>query len=666
MASDRGLAGHAGLADSQFHALAETAPDAIVTADAANRIAYFNPAAERMFGRPAASALGEPLDVLMPERLRSAHQAGLARYVETGRGPLVGTTVEVVGLDGEGREFPIELSLGSTGAGRERTFTAVIRDVSERKRRERHVAARLAVTRALAASTSAAATAQRIVEDLGRELGCDVGQLWMKGDGRLSVRHVWQADPPATDAFVTTSAGLTFAPGEGLPGAVAADGEPRWVEEMASHPGVIRQAEVRAAGIRSGIWLPLVAEGEVIGVVELLSLELLREDEALRDLLITVAAQVGEHIQRLEAQQARDEARATFANAFRHAPIGMALVDAEGRWTAVNPALSRLTGRSAGELLAQRFEDIAHPDDLEADRALVSRALAGEIDTYELEMRCLKRSGDVLWVRTSASIVRQPGNPYFIVQIQDVSAAREAAELRERTAEALRRSNTELAQFAHVAAHDLRTPLRTISGFADVLLQGEPQGLPAEAQEQVGMIRASADQASDLLDHLLSYALATGGDPERVDLELREVVDDVLRTMHADIAGRDAQVTVGELPRVTADRIQLAQVLQNVLGNAVKFTPADRMPQIGVTARREGDMVCITVADNGVGIDSREADALFTMFRRGSRSGRFSGSGIGLAICAKIVAAHGGRLWVEPNEPEGSRFHLTVPGDDSA
>ena len=659
MTSDATTGGEARLRDAEFRAVAETAPDAIITADAGNQIAYFNPAAERMFALSAAAALGRPLDILIPERLRAAHRAGLDRFVSTGKGALVGTTVEVIGLDAHGREFPVELSLGTTGAGAERMFTAVIRDVTERKRRERHLAAQLAVTRALASAGSAAETGEMIVQELAQELGCDVGMLWTEDRGRLTVRHAWQADPTTTASLVDASTALTFGPGEGVPGAVAASGRPHWIEDAPQAPAFRRREAAVAAGVRSGIWLPLPSEHGVIGVIELFARVVVPVDDALRDLLMTVASQVGEHVRRLEAQEALDEARTRFASAFTHAPTGMALVAADGRWLEVNPALCRLTGYDADHLLTMRFDDITHPEDLAADRALVAQTLAGDIDSYDLEKRYVRASGEAFWARLSVSIVRHPRAPYFISHIQDVSAAHEAVELRERTAEVLRRSNVELERFAQIAAHDLRTPLLTITGFAGLLLRSGD--LPEAAREQIGMIRDSARNADALLGHLLTYARATSGEPGREPLDPRAVVEDVLQTLHAEIDRRGADVRAGDLPPVVANRIQLAQIVQNLVGNAIKFTPEDRRPIVTVDAERDGDVVRFTITDNAIGVDPTEADALFTMFRRGARSRKFAGSGIGLAVCAKIVADHGGQLWVEPSDGDGSRFRFTLP-----
>ena len=649
------------LDESQFRALAETTPDAIVMGDTSGRMSYVNPAAERLFARRAQDMVGRPISLLMPSRLAPAHHAGFERFIRTGTGRIVGTTVEVVGARSDGHEFPIELSLGTTGTGAARTLTAVIRDITDRRRAERHLAAQLAVTGVLAGPHTAAETVPRIVEELTRALAWDVGLLWLDTDGVLTVRHDWQADPEATGAFVRASRGIRLASGRGLPGAALAAGGPVWLDDLGSTTGLIPERAATVGGLRGGIALPLLTEGRAIGVIECFTHEHAPVDRDLRDLLMTVASQVTEHVQRLEAEEHLEEARTRLRAAFEHAPIGMALVAADGRWISANPALCRITGYAEAELLSRTFADITHPDDLEADAALARRVLAGELDSYELDKRYVRPSGDLVWVRLSVSVVRHPGAPYFIAQIQDITDARRADELRARSAAELERSNAALEDLAHIAAHDLRTPLQTISGFTELLLRRHGAALPGEAEEFAQLILQSARRSGELLDHLLEYARAGGAAGIREAVEVGAVVAEVLATLRAQVDARAAEVDVGPLPSVAADRVQLAQVLQNLLANAVKFTPAARRPTVRITGAREGDMVRISVADRGIGIDPEQAGGFFAMFARGEAGEDFEGTGIGLAVCSRIVAAHGGRLWADPAPGGGSVFSFTLP-----
>jgi signal transduction histidine kinase len=151
-----------------------------------------------------------------------------------------------------------------------------------------------------------------------------------------------------------------------------------------------------------------------------------------------------------------------------------------------------------------------------------------------------------------------------------------------------------------------------------------------------------------------------------VPVDPRAIVDQVLVGLGAEVEAREAEVVVGELPGVVADQVQLAQVLQNLMANAIKFTPPERRPEVEVSGRREEDMVVLSVADRGIGVEPGESGEVFGMFRRGSATGRYDGSGIGLAVAAKVVSAHGGRLWVEPRPGGGSIFSFTLAASREA
>ena len=370
----------ASLDDSQFRALADTAPDAIITGDAAGTIAYVNAAAARLFAHQPADMIGAPITMLIPERLRDAHRAGLSRFVRTGRGRIVGTTVELAAVRADGHEFPIELSLGTTGEGPARILTAVIRDLTDRRRRERHLAAQLAVTTVLAGPQSAAETAPRIVEELTRALGWDVGMLWLlEQDSRLRLRHAWQLDVEATKDLTRVSAEFELEAGQGLPGLTLAAGAPVWHDDIGTAEGFLRADEARVAGLHSSICLPLMAGGRVLGVIECFARERMPVDDRLRDLLMTVASQVGEHLQRLEAQERLEEARARFTNGLR------ARAHRDGAGERGWPLAGRQSGavppdRVRARRSARRDVRRHHPPGRSAGRYRAGRAGAGRRD----------------------------------------------------------------------------------------------------------------------------------------------------------------------------------------------------------------------------------------------------------------------------------------------
>lgn len=238
--------------------------------------------------------------------------------------------------------------------------------------------------------------------------------------------------------------------------------------------------------------------------------------------------------------------------------------------------------------------------------------------------------------------------------------AREAA-----LAEELSRSNRELEEFAYIASHDLQAPLRRITGFAQLLAERYKGKLDREADDYIDRIQASTTRMQRLIQDLLTYSRAGSKELERSRVDSARVLREVLADLETSIKEAGAEVKTGLMPVLTADAGQLARLLQNLVGNAVKFRAPDRPPRVRVWAAREGGEWVFSVADNGIGIETKFASDVFKMFRRLHSTSAYPGTGIGLAVARKIVERHGGRIWVESEPGQGSTFHFTL-GPQSA
>jgi signal transduction histidine kinase len=231
----------------------------------------------------------------------------------------------------------------------------------------------------------------------------------------------------------------------------------------------------------------------------------------------------------------------------------------------------------------------------------------------------------------------------------------------------LERSNDDLERFAYVASHDLSEPLRTIGGFGGLIDRRYGERLDEEGRAMLGHITAGAARLQALIDGLLSYARVSTAPRHVESVDLDEVAREVLSGIAPAVAERDAQIDVQPLPSVEGERGQLAQLLQNLILNAVKFTADDVTPQVAISARSIHDGRWeIRIADNGVGIAPEQVDRIFEMFQRGTADRTRAGTGIGLALCLRIVERHGGRIRVEPNEGGGSSFVFDLPGTPGA
>ena len=315
------------------------------------------------------------------------------------------------------------------------------------------------------------------------------------------------------------------------------------------------------------------------------------------------------------------------------------------------------------------LDEITHADDLEAERPLREELLTGEIPNYQLEKRVVRRDGGVVWVMLNASTVHDSsGNLlYRIAQVEDISERKRAqaslgrahAELERRAAE-LERSNADLQQFAYAASHDLSEPLRMVSSYVQLLGRRYEGKLDSDADEFIHFAVEGVARMQALIDGLLMYSRAGTSDYAIGPVDCSEIVASTLTMMQTTLAETSADVAVDPLPIVEADPTQLAQLFQNLIANAIKFV-ADGPPRIHISVQQEDSGWHFSVADNGIGIDPGHAERIFNVFQRLHGRGEYAGSGIGLAICKRIVERHHGKIWVEAGPEGGSIFNFTIP-----
>ena len=232
------------------------------------------------------------------------------------------------------------------------------------------------------------------------------------------------------------------------------------------------------------------------------------------------------------------------------------------------------------------------------------------------------------------------------------------AELRQRESE-LSRSNAELEQFAYLASHDLQEPLRIISSYCELLQTRYSEKLDDEGIQFLEFAVDGSDRMRSLIDDLLRYSRVGRGEIEQKPVTLADAVDTATASLSAAIAENDATVSYENLPVVSGDAGLLAQVFQNLIGNAIKFR-ADDPPEIRISASRDNGQWTISVSDNGIGIDPQFAERVFRMFQRLHGRDAYPGNGLGLALCQRIVVRHGGTIWMAPSQTAGTTVCFTL------
>lgn len=450
---------------------------------------------------------------------------------------------------------------------------------------------------------------------------------------------------------------------------------------------VVLQRAVSHAIEKAHLQLLLESQGQALEHAHIgLEQRILQRTTELRQMNATL---YHETVVRRQAETALRASEERFRRAFNDAAVGMALMAPDGRFLRVNEALCEIVGYTAQELLGLTFQAITHPEDISIHEVAMQQAMRRTPRRYQVEKRYRHKEGRIVWAQVNGSVMQDAqGNVlYIIAQVQDISARKHTEEalfilnheledrVQERTSalqkseERLRRMlvkyariNGDLKQFAYICAHDLQEPVRMISLYTQLLVEQYPQHLDATAAEFMRFLVEGTARLHDLLDDLLTYTeLETDAQPAAaIDCEalLQQVLD--APSLQDSIRTTAANITHDPLPSVRGDARQLSLVFLHLLKNALTFrTTVPPRVHVGVSAT-DGDWL-FTVRDNGIGIAPQHAERIFYIFERLHPRDWYSGTGMGLPICKKVVERHGGHIWVKSEVGRGSTFSFTLP-----
>lgn len=360
------------------------------------------------------------------------------------------------------------------------------------------------------------------------------------------------------------------------------------------------------------------------------------------------------------SNQALVESEGLYHSLVEHVPVSVYRIDLEGRLTFGNSAYQKDLGRPLEGLLGKTVFDLFPKTEASKYDADDQKVIETHAPIHAVEDHYVR--GNRLYVEVlKCPVFDHEGH---LVGVQglywDVTARKQAEEQSRKTMKELERSNMDLRQFAGVASHDMHAPLRWIVKLSTMLQEKYANQLDASGRESLGVILTSAEHMQELINDLLAHSRVGTSHKPLEAIDCASAVSKANSNLAFSIEESDAQIQVARLPTVMANKVELVQLFQNLIGNAIKYR-GEAAPRIDVSAESQGEHWLFRVKDNGIGVPERYREKIFEAFKRLHSEDNYPGTGIGLATCKKIVEGLDGKIWVESGESEGSVFLFTVP-----
>lgn len=366
---------------------------------------------------------------------------------------------------------------------------------------------------------------------------------------------------------------------------------------------------------------------------------------------------------RAEYEKELSSTKAMFEGLFEFAPDAIVVVNRAGRIVQVNKQTERLFGYTREELLKEDH-DLLIPDRFKAKHFVDRAGYASEPRIRQmgtgLELYGRKKDGDEFPVDISLGPLQTMGEFVVLAVVRDFTERKKSLENLKRALADLQHANDNLESFTYSISHDLRTPLRFIRGYADMILGEHGDMLNEEARRKFKIIQDSVDRMDQLVLGTLALSRAGRQEINRADLDMKAIAQVVTHELLQTADQKTPEIIIHDLPHAWGDQVLIRQVFANLLSNAFKFTREREHPKIEVSGHSNSEII-YSIKDNGAGFDMSHADRLFDLFQRLHGEDQFEGIGAGLSIVKRIIERHGGRVWAEGKVNEGATFYFALP-----
>jgi PAS domain S-box-containing protein len=644
-------------------AIVDSSDDAIISKDLGGRITSWNQGAERLYGYTTAEAVGKSIMIVVPPDRQEEEREILARLQ---RGERV-DHFETIRRRKDGAQVDVSLTISPlrNRLGEIIGVSKIARDITAQKRAEEAIRTLNAhLTEDLTAMTRMQQLSTRLIQsggipellseilDAGLEItAADMGNIQLLDDaGRLRIVAHRGFDAAFLEFFGDVHDGVAAC------GSALQKGERVIVEDVAGSPlfaATPARDAMLAAEARAVQSTPLVSRsGKVLGMFSTHNRRPKRPTERELRILDLLARQAADLIERKRGEEVRSQLSAIV----EASGDAIYTYDLHGTIQTWNRAAEELYGFSPDEIIGRSSDTIVPPDRRDELHEII--AAAGNVADIvrNLETTRMRRDGSIFPALLTISPIRDESGKTVALSV----IARDITK-RKRAENELRRANQDLEQFAYSASHDLQEPLRTIKIYSELLADRLSSAVEGETAEYLDFLRNAATRMEILVRDLLAYTQVSRLEAPVEEVDTNAVFTEVIANLGGAIAESRAAVTCDTLPPVRVHKTHMRQLFQNLIGNAIKYRREDRPPAVFIGAERQDGHWVFRVRDNGIGIQPEFKEQIFGLFSRLHNADRYDGTGIGLAICQRVVERYHGRIWVESEPGRGSEFRFTLP-----
>lgn len=603
--------------EQQIQAIFNSAPDPVIVIDSESKILQWNPKAEAVFGWKTSEVVEKHLDeFIIPSRYSDLYKDGMKKLLTKGQSNILNKTYEIEAVNQQGIEFPVSLSISSYKMGGKYFFIGFVRDITENKKNLEDLKFSESFLNSIIENIPNMIVVKKAKNLEFVRYNKAAEDLFGYSKNELIGKNDYDFFPKKEADFFTANDKKVLKSGKLME-----------IEEEAVHT---KNKGVRLLETKK---VPIQSNGKPV-------------------YLLSISRDITE-------QKKSEKKIAELAAIVESSDDAIISTSLEGLILSWNKAAEKIFGYPTEEAIGKPLTIIMKPEQMEELNKIQDKLLQGE-QAINYDAEKVRKDGTKIIMSLTVSLIKNNAGKVTALSLisRDITEKKKMQAKLLTVSEELKRSNTELEQFAYIASHDLQEPLRMVTSYLQLLEKRYKDKLDQDAQDFINYAVDGSKRMRNLILSLLEYSRINSVRPfEKIDLNM--LLKEVLENLSASVKENNAIIRINELPAIKGDPVLIAQLFQNLIENGIKFRNS-KNPEIIISGELKNDEYLFSVKDNGIGIEEKYLDKIFVIFKRLHSNEKYPGTGMGLAICKKIVEKHGGKIWAESEVGKGSTFYFTL------